>query len=201
MISILIAFILIILALQYNKGIRKYSIHLFIASTIIAILVAIFPKFLPFVPFQKGAVGLAFFYVVMLTGAFKHGSKLRKTLMGVRKEYSIIGFLFISPHVFVKMAGVLDGKYSLPIYGILSFVIMIPLFVLSFSVIKKKLPYKKWKNIQRFAYGSYVLLFIHLMIQAQMPNILAYIIMFFVYAVLKTIYVIQYLNRKKKPLK
>jgi DMSO/TMAO reductase YedYZ heme-binding membrane subunit len=133
----------------------------------------------------------------MLTGAFKKKSTIRIALTSVRKEYSILGFIFITPHVLQGLILFFNNDIVLPIYGVISFIIMIPLFITSFTVIRKKMTYKTWKILQRFAYGSYFLLFIHLIVQSEMPNLIVYIVMFALYAILKLNYTINWLLKNK----
>jgi DMSO/TMAO reductase YedYZ heme-binding membrane subunit len=64
---------------------------------------------------------------------------------------------------------------------------MTPLFITSFMKIRKKMSRKSWVNLQRFAYVVYVLIFIHLLLMASMPNILVYIVLFVPYFILKII--------------
>ena len=64
---------------------------------------------------------------------------------------------------------------------------MIPLFITSFMRIGRKMSRKAWVNLQRFAYLGYVLMFIHLILMADMPNLIVYIVLFVPYFVLKAI--------------
>ena len=84
------------------------------------------------------------------------------------------------------MAGVLS---------IILIVIMVPLFIMSFPAIRKKMNPKKWKKIQRMAYLYYGLLYVHIMV-LMIPgtvhgyveyavNITVYSIVFATYAVLR----------------
>ena len=197
MLTLPIAIIFILLAIYARGFIRKHSIKLYIVVTIISILAFLITKFPLFFPIQKGAFGLSFFYVVMLTGALKNKSKLRIALFSVRKEYSILGFIIISPHALNNFIKYVMGDISIPIFGIIAYSIMIPLFITSFTIVRKKFKYTAWKNLQRFAYISYILLFVHLMVNSESPNKIVYIILFVFYGVLKAIYEIKKYTSKK----
>lgn len=188
MLSLPIAVVLILLAFYFKGVIRKRATIIYIIVTVLSVIAIFVTGFKPLAPIQKGAFGLSFFYVVMLAGALKDKSKLRSALMSVRKEFSIIGFIFISPHAINLFLKFLENKISLPIFGVIIYVIMIPLFITSFTVIRKKFKYQTWKKLQRFAYISYILLFVHLIVQSSNPNQIIYILMFVIYFGLKIAY-------------
>lgn len=197
MIVLPFAIILVLLAFKFNKFIRKNNVILYIVFTIIAILAYIFIKVPILTPFRQGFLGLAFYYVVMLTGALKDKSKLRIALMSVRREYSIIGFIVVTPHALYELIRFFTGAIDLPLFGIIGYVIMVPLFITSFMSIRKKFSYKNWKNLQRFAYFAYLGLFIHLIINSTNPNTIVYIVLFGSYLGLKLIYTYKHYQLKK----
>ncbi|MDD3924450.1 MAG: hypothetical protein PHP11_05060, partial [Erysipelotrichaceae bacterium] len=109
-------------------------------------------------PFVKGFIGFAFFYVVMITGALNPKWKLTKKLSGVRAPYSIIGFVLLMSHPLNYAAEILSQQRAIPYFGIGAFIIMIPLFITSFLVIRKKMKPQTWTKLQRWAYLSYALI-------------------------------------------
>ena len=54
----------------------------------------------------------------------------------------------ITPHALKYLFEAIQGKIALPIFGIIAFVLMIPLFITSFPSIRKKMSFKTWKLIQ-----------------------------------------------------
>lgn len=188
MIILLFATLLILLAMYGGKFVRKHNVKIYIGVLILSIIAFILKdKVAVFNPFLEGFVGLSFFYVVMITGALKDKSKLKVKLMGLRREYSIIGFMLISIHgirYYLEYFG--DSPALERLVGVIAFVIMIPLFITSFMKIRKKMSRQSWVKLQRFAYLAYVLIFIHLLLMAEMPNLLVYIILFVPYFILKT---------------
>jgi len=199
MIVVLFVTILILLALFKGKFIRKYNSNIYIGVTIFSIIAFILQDTVKlFDPFIEGFVGLGFFYVVMLNGALKDKSKLRIKLSGLRREYSIIGFILITPHATKYLLEWLQGDISLPLWGVLGYGIMIPLFITSFYKIRKKMSRYAWVALQKLAYLSYIALFIHLIVTADMPNLGIYLVLFVGYFILKIRYeIVKYIRKKK----
>ena len=186
MITIPFIIILLVLAIYLGKSIRKHNLKLYIGATILSIVVFILRYKAPVTePFNQGYLGLAFLYLVMITGALKNKSNLNKKLVSVRREYSIIGFIFITPHGLKYLIEFLNGVRAFEWLGVIPYVIMIPLFITSFMVIRKKFTFSTWKKLQRFAYIAYNLIFVHLIIVAEMPNLAVYIVLFTPYIILK----------------
>ena len=109
--------------------------------------------------FFQGHSTLPFFILVMFAGAFKKRSKPKLTLMKVRRELAIIGFLFLIPHAILLVWLALT---NLNPTGTLAFLIMLPLFITSFPKIRKKFAPKQWKKLHKWAYVSYALIYLHL---------------------------------------
>ncbi|MFA6801041.1 MAG: ferric reductase-like transmembrane domain-containing protein [Acholeplasmataceae bacterium] len=199
---IVAAFLVILTLLAFIAGpfIRKHNIKIYIIAIIIAIISFIIKDKPIAMPFVKGFLGLSFFYIVMLTGALPKKSKLRLKFMGIRREYSIIGFIVVSPHALTYIIKWIDGTRSLEWFGLIAFLIMIPLFITSFQSIRKKMSQHSWKLLQSLAYIVYILLFIHLILNYSKPiNLVLYLIMFISYFILKGYYEIhKYLTKKQK---
>lgn len=188
MMALLIVTILSLLAVFAGKFIRKNNVKIYVIATILAIAAFIFQDVPVFKPILQGFIGFSLFYVVMVTGALKKKSKLSTKLAGIRREYSIIGFILISPHALKYLFQMLDGSRNFEWFGIIAYAIMLPLFVTSFMTIRKKMSRKSWVNLQRFAYIAYILLFIHLILNASTnQNLVAYLIMFIPYIIFKLI--------------
>jgi len=200
MIILLFATLLILLAIFGGKFVRKHNVKIYIGVTIFAILAFIMKdKIKIFDPFVEGFVGLSIFYVVMITGALKDKSKLRVKLMGLRREYSIIGFILITPHATKYLLEFLSGDIKLPLFGVIGYAIMIPLFITSFYTIRKKMSRYAWVTLQKFAYVSYIMLFIHLIRNASTtPNLIVYVVLFVGYFIMKIYKEIIKFNKKSK---
>lgn len=185
---ITIPFIILFTLLAYFKGafIRKHNTVLYIIALLFAIATFITRYKIPLTePFTQGYLGLSLLYIVMMAGALQNTMKLRKRIMGVRREYSIIGFILLTPHALKYLIEFLQGTIRFEWFGVIPFAIMIPLFITSFMVVRKKMTQKAWKKLQQFAYIAYILIFVHLIVVAKMPNLIVYIVLFTPYIIMK----------------
>lgn len=171
--------------------------------------------------FTKGALATALWAVVMWTGALPNGSFGIKKLMPIRGELSIFTAILTLAHnigygktYFVRFftdLGRLQTNYI--IACILTFIlllIMIPLTVISFPQIRKKMSAKIWKKIQRFAYIFYALIYVHIMFlyipfartgrSGCLLSVIAYSVVFIGYAVfrIRKFYIVKCKKIKKE---
>jgi DMSO/TMAO reductase YedYZ heme-binding membrane subunit len=199
---IVAAFLVILTGLALFAGpfIRKHNVKIYIVAIVISVISFILKDKPIALPFVQGFLGLSFFYIVMITGALPKKHKLRIKFMGLRREYSIIGFIVITPHALKYILQFLDGTRSIEWFGLISFVIMIPLFITSFQVIRKKMKVSSWKLLQSLAYIVYILLFIHLILNySKAINLVLYLVLFITYFVLKIYYEVhKYMIKRKK---
>ena len=210
-------FTILIIGVGY-AFIKNHSKFCYILATIISIIVitisytgaiANIPEFIRFyiLPlFTNSAFATSLFIVVMYTGALKNGSKLMKLLFPIRAELSIIACILTLAH------NIIFGRYNFvalftnpksmsfnmllaAIVSLMLIAIMLPLMITSFPNIRKKIKYKSWKNLQRFAYAFYGLTYFHIML-IMMPiaktgntkyiiNVLVYSVVYLTYAVLR----------------
>ena len=167
---ITLAFIALIILAGYflSKSIRKNHTILYIIFTIVSAL-AFFISEIPItMAFNKGFLGLAFFYVVMINGILPKKKSLYKKLYSIRAELSILGFIVLTPHAIKFCIDMffnsgIDGIFDF--VGLIAYVIMIPLFITSFKKIRAKFSFYNWKRIQNFAYFAYLLIFVHLIMK------------------------------------
>ena len=116
--------------------------------------------------FYRGALGGAFWIVVMWAGALPNGSAPIKKLMPIRGELSIFAAILSLSHVITfgiqYISDIINEKTGsgdalrdfvlVSILGTVMVLIMVPLTVMSFKKIRKKMNPKMWKKIQRTAY-------------------------------------------------
>ncbi len=200
MIYVLTIFPLVIYAFFFYKFIRKYEFYHYGIAAIISLYFGLVEghNF-----FNEGFLGVSFFIIVMFTGVLTK-SRLKKSLSQIRAQYSIIGFILISGHAMPYLLYVLDEglvfAHLTIIIGIISYVIFIPLFITSFMIIRKRMTFKQWKKVHRFAYLGYTLIFLHMYLINNSRREF-YLVLFITYSVLKTIAVIDKYYTKKKLLK
>lgn len=164
----------------------------------------------------KGIISIAFFILVMFAGALNTKWSLTRKLYSIRAELAIIASILMLPHGFIylirfKMSVLKNGITALPItyltyiiVGILGFIVMIPLFIISFKSVRRKMSAIKWKKIQKWAYVFYFLGYVHIFIilvnkkNIDWTKLSTYTILFGVYTVMKIIKVIKSKKIKAK---
>jgi DMSO/TMAO reductase YedYZ heme-binding membrane subunit len=185
-----------LLAIYTPKFIRKHNVWIYIVATILAILTFVTRYKIPITePFTQGYLGLSLLYIVMVTGALNNKSKLYKKYMGVRREYSIVGFILITPHALKYVLEFLQHKINFQWLGVIPFLIMIPLFITSFVVIRKRIKPATWRKIQSFAYIAYIFIFVHLIVVADRLPTIIYSVLFIPYIVMKIIKEVKKANK------
>ena len=225
---LLIIGLLISLLLTFgcSKLIKKNPVVFYILSAALSIAATLTAEFSLSLPdffnnyilalFTKSIIAAALWIIVMWTGALKNGSFLIKKLMPVRGELSIIAFILTLCHVIVYGQIYLTrlifhyDTMQLPtllmtVLSVLMVVIMLPLSIISFKKIRKKINPKAWKKVQKFAYLFYALIYIHILMldipKAQSGNkeyifnVMAYSIIFVSYAICR---IRKYLLIRKK---
>lgn len=118
-----------------------------------------------------GFLGYAFFLLVMMVGVLPNKWKISRMVKRYRGVYSIAGFIFITPHAMLHVFGIYGG---INLFGIAAYVIMIPLTIISFRVIRKQIDPRDWFRIQKAAYLIYGLLFLHLLFVSSYQNKIVY---------------------------
>lgn len=195
-----------------KKPLKQHPYIFYIGAAVISIIVAAvdFRNVPEFVNtyiiglFSRGAFGTALWAVVMWTGAFPNGSKPIKAFMPIRGELSIFAAILTLGHnigygktYFVRLftdASRMSAEQLIASFlTIAMLIIMIPLTVMSFPQIRKKMNAKLWKKIQRTAYLFYGMMYLHVMVlfvpmakagrQGYFLSVLAYSIVFIGYAV------------------
>ena len=155
------------LELCYRMGLRLHGYEV------------LYPKGLLFLMnfLENGALPTIIFIWVMMAGALPNTWKLRKKIMMCRGEISIVASTLILPHVVYylmeflanssrlsKLTGLgLWGILTGAIAGLVAGVIMVPLFITSYHMIRKKMNGRRWKALQEYAYIFYGLVYIHIL--------------------------------------
>jgi len=139
----------------------------------------LYPKGLLFLMnfLENGALPTIIFIWVMMAGALPNTWKLRKKIMMCRGEISIVASTLILPHIVYylmeflanlsrlsKLTGLgLWGVLTGTIAGIVAGLIMLPLFVTSYRIVRKFMSGKRWKALQEYAYIFYGLVYLHIL--------------------------------------
>ncbi len=124
---------------------------------------------------RQSALAMMFFIVVMFAGVFSDASKVKKWLMPVRKELSIIGCILTAPHVIIYLVAFLPRilpnspfpflpfDYFRFVVSLLLLIIILILGVTSFEIVRHRMTGQSWKRIQWLAYLLLIILAIHVM--------------------------------------
>lgn len=155
------------LELCYRMGLRLHGYEVLYPKGLLLLM-----NFL-----ENGALPTIIFIWVMMAGALPNTWKLRKKIMMCRGEISIVASTLILPHVVYylmeflanssrlsKLTGLgLWGILTGAIAGLVAGVIMVPLFITSYHMIRKQMNGRRWKALQEYAYIFYGLVYIHIL--------------------------------------
>lgn len=186
MVLIISLILAILFTIFCDKALKKHSSIFYIIATILSIFTVFISIFntqtLPLwinkyilSIFTKSGFASALWIIVMWAGALKNGSKAIKKIMPIRGELSIIAAILTLGHnigygktyfvrLFTLPQTIPTNYLAAAIVSLTMICIMVPLTIISFSKIRKKIKPKKWKAVQRFAYLFYTLMYIHILL-------------------------------------
>ena len=214
----LIACLITVLVFFYllEKPIKKHATLFYIATIIISVLSVLAPKKgLPFVVdyivkniLARGTLAGALFILVMVASVCP-AAKLRGMLLRNRGEMAIIAALLTLIHnisygkyyfvaLFTKISELDAPRIFAAVLSLVMIVLLLPLTITSFMVIRKKMNPKKWKSLQRLSYIFYGLLFIHISMIFSISIVKGHLNTLFDLAVYAIIYIIYLIFRAKK---
>ena len=124
---------------------------------------------------QKCTVAVALFVVVMFIGVFNEKSRIRKHLMPVRAELSILGCIMALGHavnyLMVYLPLIMGVSATMRTNIIFSFglaiflvALLVVLGVTSFNAIKRRMSTAAWRRVQWFAYPFFMLTYVHILL-------------------------------------
>lgn len=207
-----------------RTAIKRHPTLFYLSAAAVTLLVGLIDgSFLPvwaqnafLALFTRGAFATALWLIIMNTGALKNGSKLIKALMPIRGELSILAAILTLGHnicygktyfvrLFTQASSMAWTQWTAAVISLVMIALLLPLTVTSFPAVRRKIPGKKWKRLQRSAYAYYALLYVHIML-VTMPgalagkssaviSVLVYTALFGAYAAFR---VRKYLVQKKK---
>jgi DMSO/TMAO reductase YedYZ heme-binding membrane subunit len=169
--------VILILAYKFRNMFKKayiyYLIGLLLSSLSLFFYDSIYSELI-----ITGIIGYSFLFVVMISGVLPKEWLLTRNLKRNRGMFSILSFIFISPHAISHALGLVGG---ISIFGIAAYILMVPLTIISFQIIRKEMDNMEWIKIQKAAYVIYLTLFIHLLVVADWENKLIYGVLFTLY--------------------
>lgn len=156
--------------------------------------------------FQRCLLAFGLLSVVMFIGALPDGSRLRRYLVPVRGELSVIAAILAAGHVINYLGSYLDrfmqGLFGMPPDLLASFsisCILVALFsvlaISSLSVVRRSMRLAMWKHVQKLAYPFFFLIYAHLLLILMGPasgtsgkalgSIVVYTVVMLAYALLR----------------
>jgi len=133
---------------------------------------------------ETGELGWELLIFTIFISLFQKTSKIHfpkitifSRLLPLRKYSGIFAFLIIATHAlaefakqgigFFDLTEIFDASFTThhaAIFGTISFLIMLPLFVTSTDWAVKKMGTKAWKNLQRFTHVAFVFAALHIIL-------------------------------------
>ena len=206
-------------AIAFHKPIRNYPYVFYgIAIALDVLLLAMrfisLPRFV-LVPLtllmQKGTLGMAMFFVVMYIGVFPRDGAVSKMLRPVRGELSILACLLVAGHMVFYLMSIIGNIGALRsnmlagfVVGLALLALILVLGVTSARFIKRRMRASQWKQLQRFSYLFYGLVYVHLVVllgpaailgkQPALAKLIIYTVLFVAYFALR---IVRYLGDKR----
>ncbi len=179
--KLLIAICVAVLFLILNeKALKKYSGIYYGMAVVLGVATALIPtevyplwlKTIVTDYFNRGTIATAFFVLVMVAILMPKKSYFQRLLMSTRGETAIIASLLILSHniaygktyflrLFTDHTSMQVYEIAAAVLSLLMIALLIPLTITSFKCVRKKMPAKKWKKLQRLSYLFYAMIYVH----------------------------------------
>ncbi|WP_315321662.1 FMN-binding protein [Stomatobaculum longum] len=207
-----------------EKQIRRRPFFFYLFFVLLSLLSIFLPKQLTIPPLaylinrllRRGVLAGALFLWVMYAIVLPQKSRLQRVMMSLRAQIAIAASILTlshniayGQHYFVLLftnAGKLKS-YELiaACFSLAMILLLLPLTVTSFQVVRRKMNAKRWKQLQRLSYLFYGLLYLHICFiytGGLRKGKSEYLVQFALYTLLYGIYLMLRLTKAflKKPL-
>ena len=207
-----------------EKQIRRRPVFFYLFFVLLSLLSIFLPKQLTVPPLaylvnrllRRGVLAGAMFLWVMYAIVLPAKSRLQRVMMSLRAQIAIAAStltlshnIAYGQHYFVLLftnAGKLKS-YELiaACFSLAMILLLLPLTVTSFQVVRRKMSAKRWKQLQRLSYLFYGLLYLHICLiytGGLRKGKSEYLVQFALYTLLYGIYLMLRLTKAflKKPL-
>lgn len=179
--KLLISFIIVFaMSMIFSKSIKKHAPFWYVGAFIIALVSMLVPATAAPVWFQqivmgyitRGTFATSLFILVMYARILPRGSKAMTTIMGLRAPLAIMASMVILLHngfyLMYYFGRVFTSGIAMDTYEIIAFIsttvmwiLLLPLTITSFMKVRRKMNPVKWKNLQRWSYLFYALIYVH----------------------------------------
>jgi sulfoxide reductase heme-binding subunit YedZ len=210
----LIALIVAIVFVATCKNlIREHPIAFYVSSMLLDLIfvastMGLMPppiKSAAFLLIQRCTLSVALFVIVAYVGVFAEGSPIRRHLMPIRAELSIIACILALGHIVVYLSsyipmisagfGGLRSQVALALgVSVVLTVLLAVLGITSFNFVKKRMSAQSWKKLQRWAYLFYAFIYVHLMLML-VPSAVAGTTARFAVVVYSTVFIAYFVLR------
>lgn len=211
---------------SFNKGIKKHAPVLYAFTVLLSLLALATPHSImpPLVLLfvnkilVRGVLQGALFILVMYVSVMPEKSDIRIKLSKVRGEMAIAASLLTLIHnisygkryfilLFTEASQLKPYEAAAAVLSLAMILLLIPLTLTSFQVVRKKMSGRSWKRLQRLSYVFYALLYFHIVLifsrgilagkLAYLADLYIYTLIFGSYAILRHI---KYFKKKAKNL-
>ena len=155
---------------------------------------------------QSNNLAMGLFTMVMFAGVLEDHSKIKKALLLVRAEISIIASVLCVGHIVIYaqsyLSQAMNSIASMPLMRVCAILValvlvflLVPLVVTSFKPVRAHMSQQGWKRLQRLAYPFYGLVFVHILFFLLPPalagslsatvNVVLYLVLGLTYLVLR----------------
>ena len=161
----------------------------------------------------KGGLAGCLFLFVMFAGAVPEGTVFRKRILPLRGQVSVMASILALGHAAVCGATRFPALFLAPgelrlwtllasVLSLLLLLILLPLFITSLRVVRRRMSGRTWKRLQRSAYAFYALVYLHILffrMQALREGQWDAVLSVCLYSTIFTVYLTLRLTRTAKP--
>jgi DMSO/TMAO reductase YedYZ heme-binding membrane subunit len=143
----------------YNKPIHNHNAYFFLGGLLLSLTLIFIEIPILSLWISNGHLSLGLFMLVMFAGVFRKRWIVYKKILLVRGDLAILGFIFLIPHGIERLSLALNGYQST---GLVAAIVMLPLTISSFMIIRKRIRPDRWKKLHKLAYLAYLMIYIHI---------------------------------------
>lgn len=207
-----------------EKQIRRRPVFFYLFFVLLSLLSIFLPKQLTVPPLaylvnrllRRGVLAGAMFLWVMYAIVLPAKSRLQRVMMSLRAQIAIGASILTLAHniaygqryfvlLFTNAGKLKSYELIASCFSLAMILLLLPLTVTSFQVVRRKMNAKRWKQLQRFSYLFYGLLYLHICFiytGGLRKGKSEYLVQFALYTLLYGIYLMLRLTKAflKKPL-
>ena len=207
-----------------EKQIRRRPVFFYLFFVLLSLLSIFLPKQLTVPPLaylvnrllRRGVLAGSMFLWVMYAIVLPQKSRLQRVMMTLRAQIAIGASILTLAHniaygqryfvlLFTNAGKLKSYELIASCFSLAMILLLLPLTVTSFQVVRRKMNAKRWKQLQRFSYLFYGLLYLHICFiytGGLRKGKSEYLVQFALYTLLYGIYLMLRLTKAflKKPL-